>query len=98
MRIIAVGSRTFVSGFQLAGIYGQEVKSSEEAWKNITTLSGQKDVGLIILSDDVASPIRDKLTAIRSKQPVPLIYEAPSPGSKQEKMAYKDMLKQILGV
>ena len=27
MRIIAVGSRTFVSGFQLAGIYGQEVKS-----------------------------------------------------------------------
>ncbi len=50
------------------------------------------------MSDDVAKDIRGKLNTIRAKRPVPLIFEVPAPGSKGEKVEYRDMLKQILGV
>ena len=98
MRIVAIGNRSFVSGFQLGGVSGLEVKSSQDAWEAINNLVVEDDVGLIIVSDDVARPIQDKLTQMRSKKPVPLIYGVPSPGAKQEKVEYRDMLKQILGV
>lgn len=96
--MIAVGRRSFVAGFELAGIGGVEVGSATDALKAITRLIKEREMGLILVSDDVAKPIRSQLTEIRSKQPVPLIYEVPAPGGKAEKMEYRDMLKQILGI
>jgi V/A-type H+-transporting ATPase subunit F len=55
-------------------------------------------VGLVLLSDDIGKEIRYQLTSIRAKRPIPLIYELPSPGSKKEKVDYRTLLKQILGV
>lgn len=98
MQIVAVGNRSFVTGFQLAGVKGIEVQDSEQALRTVNHLIAETDTGLIILSSGTAKPIRSQLTAIRSKKAVPLIYEVPSPGSKQEKIEYRDMLKQILGV
>ena len=34
MQIIAIGNRSFVTGFQLAGVLSQEVDTANEAWKN----------------------------------------------------------------
>lgn len=98
MRIVAVGSRVFVTGLRLAGIEGLIVESGKEALDIVNKLLKDKEVGLILLSSDVSKSIRSKLNEIRSKHPTPLIYEVPAPGSKKEKFEYRDMLKQILGV
>jgi V/A-type H+-transporting ATPase subunit F len=55
-------------------------------------------VGLVLLSDDIGKEIRYQLTNLRAKRPIPLIFELPSPGSKKEKVDYRALLKQILGV
>jgi V/A-type H+-transporting ATPase subunit F len=52
----------------------------------------------VILSDDIVKDIRYQLTSLRAKRPIPLIFELPSPGSKKEKVDYRALLKQILGV
>ncbi len=98
MRIVAIGSRVFVTSFQLAGIQGLAVNSSSDALARINTLVGKNDVGLVLLSDDVAKDIRTELTDLRTKNPIPLIFELPSPGSKKENVDYRALLKQILGV
>ena len=98
MRVVALGKRSFVAGLRLAGINGVEVASPEETLDQLNGLLAAKDVGLVLLSDDVAKPIRTRLTEIRAKRPVPLLYEIPTPGSKAERVEYRDMLKQILGV
>lgn len=98
MRIIAVGSRVFVTGLRLAGIEGVIVDSSKEALDIVNKLLKDKEVGLVLLSDDISKSIRSKLNEIRSKHSTPLIYEVPAPGSKKEKFEYRDMLKHILGV
>ncbi|MGI0036163.1 MAG: V-type ATP synthase subunit F [Nitrososphaera sp.] len=55
-------------------------------------------MGLVLLSEDIGKEIRYQLTNLRAKRPIPLIFELPSPGSKKEKVDYRALLKQILGV
>lgn len=98
MRIVAIGRRVFVTSFQLAGVKGVKVESPAEALAEINKMDEGTDVGLVLLSDDIGKEIRYQLTSIRAKRPIPLIYELPSPGSKKEKVDYRALLKQILGV
>jgi V/A-type H+-transporting ATPase subunit F len=51
-----------------------------------------------MVSDDMAKPISDSLTSLRTKKAIPLIYEVPGPGSKRQKVEYRAMLRAILGV
>ncbi len=97
MQIVAIGSRVFVTSFQLAGVKGVKVDTPTEALTEINRM-GERDIGLVLLSDDIGKEIRSQLTTLRAKRPIPLIFELPSPGSKKEKVDYRAMLKQILGV
>jgi V/A-type H+-transporting ATPase subunit F len=98
LRVIAIGSRVFVTSFQLAGVEGVRVDSSSEALDKINKIGTSTNVGLILLSDDLGREIRSSLTSIRSKRTIPLIFELPSPGSSKENVDYRALLKQILGV
>jgi V/A-type H+/Na+-transporting ATPase subunit F len=98
LRVVAIGSRVFVTSFQLAGVQGIKVDSPIHALSEINKIGGTSDVGLILLSDDIGRQIRNNLTEIRANKPIPLIFELPSPGSTKEKVDYRSLLKQILGV
>ena len=98
MKTIAIGSKTFVTGFQLAGIEGINVEDHNDLMKNVNSFIDDGDVGLILVSDDVALNAKDELTEIKAKRSTPIIFEVPAPGSKIERTEYRDMLKQILGV
>ncbi len=95
---MAVGGKAFVTGFVLSGVSGEYVSSPEAALEKVQLLSKDPEVGLIMISDDVARPIRDELMSVKSRKAVPLVYEVPGPGSKAEKVEYRAMLRAILGV
>jgi V/A-type H+-transporting ATPase subunit F len=105
MRIIAIGSKVFVTSFQMAGIEGIYVDSPMDAMSKINSIiskgssnNNSNDVGLILISDDVAASIRKELTEFRAKNPIPLVFELPAPGSKKVQVNYRMLLKQILGI
>jgi V/A-type H+-transporting ATPase subunit F len=98
MQIVAIGSRVFVTSFQLAGVKGVKVETSAQALTEINKMDENSGIGLVLLSDDIGKDIRYQLTSLRAKRPIPLIFELPSPGSKKEKVDYRALLKQILGV
>jgi V/A-type H+-transporting ATPase subunit F len=98
LKVVAIGSRIFITSFQLAGIFGIQINSPSEALEQIKRNSVNDEIGLILLSDDVGKEIRSQLTDIRSKRPIPLIFELPSPGSSKQKIDYRAVLKQILGL
>lgn len=87
-----------MTGFVLSGVSGEYVLSSEQALGKIESLVADPEVGLIMVSDEVAKPLATRLTAIRTQRPTPLIYEVPGPESKKEKVNYRAMLRSILGV
>ena len=82
----------------MAGIEGMNVQTPKEALSRINQIHSRNEVGLILLSDDMGKQIRLELARIRSVKPIPLIFELPSPGSTKEKVDYRALLKQILGV
>ena len=98
MRVVAVGGKAFVAGFVLSGVSGEYVSTSGEALGKIENLVRDPQVGLIMVSDEIAKPLAMQLTAIRAQRATPLIYEVPGPGSKKEKVDYRSMLRSILGV
>jgi V/A-type H+-transporting ATPase subunit F len=98
MRLVAIGSRVFVTSLRLAGVQGITVDSPKEALSEINKLSSVDDVGLVLLSNDMGKEMRYQLTEVRAKRPIPLIFELPSPGSSKENVDYRTLLKQILGV
>lgn len=98
MIVVAIGGKAFVTGFVLSGVTGKYVNSPSQALETVQKLVADPKVGLIMISDDMAEPIRDDLTAVRAKKAVPLIYAVPGPGSKAEKVEYRAMLRSILGV
>ena len=51
MRIVAIGSRVFITSFQLAGVQGLKVESPSDALTEINKITGKNDVGLVLLSD-----------------------------------------------
>jgi len=98
LKVLAIGNRIFITSFQMAGIEGIDVQTPKEALSRINQIHSKDEVGLILLSDDMGKEIRLDLAKIRSVKPIPLIFELPSPGSKKEKVDYRALLKQILGV
>ena len=98
MKVVAIGGRSFVSGFMLGGVEGIEATDSKQVLQEVKRLMALKDVGLVLVSDDLSKSIRNELTDIRSKTPVPLVYEIPAPGSKQEKVEYREIIKKVLKV
>ena len=98
MKVVAVGGKAFVTGFVLSGVTGEYVSSPTAALQKVESLSKDPTVGLIMVSDEVAKPISDQLTSLRTKRAIPLIYEVPGPGSKKERVEYRAMLRAILGV
>ncbi len=98
MKVVAIGSRVFITSFQLAGVFGIQIDSPSEALEQVKINSNNSEIGLILLSDDIGQEIRSQLTDLRAKKPIPLIFELPAPGSSKQKVDYRALLKQILGL
>lgn len=96
MKIVALGSRAFVSGFMLSGVNGMPVSDSSSALQKVKSLVNDKEVGLILISNDIFESIDDEITDIRSAHPIPLIYQIPNPGSKMEEVDYRALIKKVL--
>ena len=97
MKIVTVGSKAFVTSFQLAGVPGVVSNTPEKALEEIKKLSDDSDVGLVLVSEDMTEPISDQLTALRAEKST-LVFSLPAPGSEKAEVDYRVMLKKILGV
>ena len=92
-----MGSKSFVTSFQLAGIPGIISETPKKALDEIKKLTIDPDVGLVLVSDDVTESISDELTALRATKST-LVFALPSVGSEKSEVDYRLMLKKILGV
>jgi V/A-type H+-transporting ATPase subunit F len=97
VKIFTVGSKSFVTSFQLAGIPGKISEDPQKALQEIKTLTDDSDVGLVLVSDDITESINDELTTLRAEKST-LVFSLPAAGSKKTEVDYRVMLKKILGV
>jgi len=97
VKIFTVGSKSFVTSFQLAGIPGKISENPQNALEEIKILTYDSDVCLVLVSDDITESITDELTALRAEKST-LVFALPATGSEKTEVEYRVMLKKILGV
>jgi V/A-type H+-transporting ATPase subunit F len=81
----------------LAGIPGIISETPDKALTEITKLTDDSDVGLVLVSDDITAAINDELTTLRAQKST-LVFALPATGSEKTEVDYRVMLKKILGV
>lgn len=80
MKFFCIADVDTVRGFRLAGIAGEVVGTSQQAAAAVQAATVRADCGIIVLTEAVASLIRQQVDMIRLERDRPLIVEIPVPG------------------
>ena len=97
VKVLTVGSKSFVTSFQLAGVPGIITATPDTALGEIRRLTDDPEVALVLVSDDITEQISDELTTLRTQKSA-LVFALPAVGSEKSDIDYRAMLKKILGV
>lgn len=83
----------------MTGVPGRAVATSREAEAEIGRAMDDPDLGILIITDVVATEIRPRIDAIRMKTERPLIAEIPGPdGSMKGRKTLRQFVQEAVGI
>lgn len=99
MKFFCMADEETVRGFSLAGIAGQVVTTAAQAAAAIEQAMAQTDYGIIVLTEQVASGIRQQVEALHLEREGPLIVEIPGPeGPLPGRKALRQFVQEAVGI
>ena len=99
MKILVIGHPEAVLGFSLAGVLGRPVATAEETNEALDEALGAKDIGIILVTKDVASLIQSRMDQLKLHSTVPLIVEIPSPeGIRPGEPSLSELVLRAIGI
>ena len=99
MKVWVVGHPEAVLGFSLAGVDGKPVQNAEQANQAIDEALATKDVGIVLVTKDVARLMRPRMDHLKLHSTVPLIVEIPGPeGVGPDEPSLSEMVLRAIGI
>ncbi len=99
MKFFCIADEDTVRGFRLAGVAGQVVTTPAQAAGAVEQALGRSDCGIIILTEKVASSIREQVEAIRLQRDQPLLVEIPGPeGPLPGRKSLRQIVQEAVGM
>ena len=99
MRIAVIADEDTVLGFRFGGIEGRVVESPGEALAAFEEVTGLADMGIVILTEEVAGEIRAAVDAVRYEERLPLIVEVPGPdGPLPTRRTLVALIREAVGI
>ena len=87
MKILVVGHPEAVLGFSLVGVGGRVAKTAAEVNQALDDAQASKEVGIVLVTQDVAQLIPARMEHLKLRSTVPLIVEIPAQGGPAENQA-----------
>jgi V/A-type H+-transporting ATPase subunit F len=87
MKILVIGHPDAVLGFSLAGVGGRVATTAADVNQALDDAQASKDVGIVLVTQDVAQLIPARMEHLKLRSTVPLIVEIPSRGGVPEGQA-----------
>jgi len=87
MKVLVIGHPEAVLGFSLAGVGGRVATTAAEVNEALDEAQASKDVGIVLVTQDVAEMIPARMEHLKLRSTVPLIVEIPSQGGSPEGQA-----------
>ena len=78
MKVLVIGHPEAVLGFSLAGVGGRVASTADEVNQALDEAQASKDVGIVLVTQDVAEMIPARMEHLKLRSTVPLIVEIPS--------------------
>ena len=84
MKVMVIGHPEAVLGFSLAGVGGLVAGTAEEVNQALDEAQASKDIGIVLVTQDVAALIPARMERLKLRSTIPLVVEIPSGGGVPE--------------
>lgn len=99
MKVQVIGHPEAVLGFSLVGMIGQVATNTEEANQALDNALATEDIGIILVTQDVAGWIQARMEDLKLHSTVPLVVEIPGPeGVSPDQPSLSDVVLRAIGV
>jgi len=99
MKILVIGHPDAVLGFSLAGVGGRIASTADEVNQVLDEVQSSKDVGIVLVTQDVAELIPARMEHLKLRSTIPLVMEIPSRGGVPEGQAsLGDIVLRAIGI
>lgn len=99
MKVLVIGHPDAVLGFSLAGVGGTVATTSEAVNQALDEAQANKEVGIILVTQDVAELIPQRMEYLKLRSMIPLVVEIPSSGGVPEGQAsLGDIVLRAIGI
>ncbi len=99
MKFFCIADEDTVRGFRLAGVEGRVVRTLEEAGAALDEAMSRPNLGVVILTQDTASGLRERVDSYRLQRDQPLVLEIPGPkGPLPNRKSLLDLVHSAVGI
>jgi len=99
VNFFCIADEDTVRGFRLAGIDGRAVASVPEAEEAFDQAVRREGLGVLIMTDAVATDVRGRVDAVRMGQGLPLIVEVPGlDGPLPGRKTLRQFVQEAVGI
>ena len=99
MKVLVIGHPEAVLGFSLAGVDGRSVGTPEQVNHALDEALAAKDVGIVLVTKDVARMIQPRMDDLKLHSTVPLIVEIPGPeGVSPNEPSLSEIVLRAIGI
>ncbi len=99
MKVLVIGHPNAVLGFSLAGVHGQAVTTPDEVNQALDNALAAKDIGIILLTQDVARLIQARVEDLKLHSTIPLVVEISSPeGVSPDEASLSEVVLRAIGI
>ena len=99
MKILVIGHPEAVLGFSLAGVGGRVASTADEVNQALDEAQASKDVGIVLVTQDVAQLIPARMENLKLRSTVPLVVEIPAQGgAPQGQESLGEIVLRAIGI
>jgi V/A-type H+-transporting ATPase subunit F len=99
MKVLVIGHPEAVLGFSLAGVSGRVATTADELNQALDEVQASKDVGIVLVTQDVAQLIPARMERLKLRSTIPLVVEIPSTGGvPEEQESLGDIVLRAIGI
>ena len=99
MKVMVIGHPESVLGFSLVGLHGQVATSSAEANQALDAALADPDIGILLVTNEVAGLIGTRMNQLKLRSNTPLVVEIPGPaGVPADQPSLDELVFRAIGV
>jgi len=98
MRPYVIGNPDCVLGFSLAGVSGRIVHSAEELAEALDAALHDRNIGILLISSDVAVFAQDQVNQLQVSSISPLVLVVPGQAKGTEAPSLREMVQRSVGI